>query len=63
MHQIISYIIPFALAAVAVVLALGLINLFRGGSSSLSNKLMRWRVLLQFVVVMLIAAGSFIFSR
>lgn len=63
MNQIINTLIPFALAAVAAVLVLGLITLFRGGSANLSNKLMRWRVLLQFIAVMLIAAATFIFNR
>ena len=63
MNQIINTLIPFALAAVAVVLVLGLITLFRGGSANLSNKLMRWRVLLQFIAVLLIAAATFVFNR
>ena len=46
-----------AVAAVAVVLLLGLFNMLRGGSPHASQKLMRLRVLLQFgaiVVIMLV---------
>ncbi len=47
-------LIPIALGAVAVVLALGLWNMMRGGSANTSQKLMRWRVLLQLVAVILV---------
>ena len=43
--------VPIAIGAVAVVLLLGLINMMRGGSPNTSQKLMRWRVLLQFVAI------------
>lgn len=43
-----------ATGAVAVVLVLGLVNMLRGGSPSLSQKLMRWRVGLQFVAIVVI---------
>jgi len=46
-----SIILPIAVAAVAIVLLLGLINMMRGGSPSRSQNLMRLRVLLQFVAV------------
>lgn len=48
-----TFILPVAAGAVAVVLLLGLVNMMRGGSPNLSQKLMRWRVLLQFVVIIL----------
>ena len=40
-----------ALAAVAIVLLLGLWNMLRGGSANRSQKLMRWRVILQFFAI------------
>ncbi|MEL6298133.1 MAG: twin transmembrane helix small protein [Pseudomonadota bacterium] len=40
-----------AAAAVTVVLALGLWNLLRAGSANTSQKLMRWRIGLQFGAV------------
>ncbi|WP_299658872.1 twin transmembrane helix small protein [Methylobacterium sp.] len=43
-----------ACVAVAVILLLGLVNMMRGGSPNLSQKLMRLRVLLQFVAIILI---------
>ncbi len=46
--------VPIAIGAVALVLLLGLANMLRGGSPSTSQKLMRLRVLLQFVAVVVI---------
>ena len=48
------YGVPIAVGAVAVVLLLGLTNMLRGGSPNTSQKLMRLRVLLQFVAVVVI---------
>ena len=48
-----SIVLPIAVAAVAVVLFLGLINMMRGGSPNLSQRLMRWRVALQFVAIVI----------
>ena len=51
-----------AMGGVLVVLALGIINLYRDSAQarSTSNKLMRLRVLLQFVAVLLIAGIYFL---
>jgi hypothetical protein len=46
-------ILPIALAAVTFVLLLGLVNMMRGGSPNRSQKLMQWRVLLQFIAIVL----------
>ena len=46
-------VLPIAVGAVAVVLLLGLINMMRGGSPNRSQKLMRLRVLLQFVAIII----------
>jgi hypothetical protein len=48
-----SILLPLAVAAVALVLLLGLINMMRGGSPNRSQKLMRLRVLLQFVAIII----------
>jgi hypothetical protein len=48
-----TILIPIAVAAVAVVLLLGLVNMMRGGSPNRSQKLMRLRVLLQFVAIVI----------
>jgi hypothetical protein len=45
------FVLPVAVAAVALVLLFGLINMMRGGSPNRSQKLMRLRVLLQFVAI------------
>jgi hypothetical protein len=49
-----AYVLPLAIGAVAVVLMLGLYNMLRGGSPNLSQTLMRWRVVLQFIAVVII---------
>ena len=49
-----SYAVPIAIGAVAVVLLLGLVNMMRGGSPDRSQKLMRLRVLLQFVAIVVV---------
>ena len=46
-------VLPIAVAAVALVLLLGLVNMMRGGSPSRSQNLMRWRVLLQFIAIII----------
>ena len=54
------YTVPIAIGVVAVVLLLGLINMARGGSPNTSQKLMRLRVLLQFVAIIVIMATIWI---
>ena len=48
-----TIILPIAVAAVALVLLLGLVNMMRGGSPSRSQNLMRLRVVLQFVAIVI----------
>ena len=48
-----TFVVPIAVAAVAIVLLLGLINMMRGGSPNRSQKLMQWRVLLQFIAIVI----------
>ena len=56
--------LPFlAIIAVAVVLAMGLFNMMRGGSANRSQTLMRWRVGLQFVAVVLLMIGLWFTQR
>lgn len=55
-------LVPLALAAVAVVLMLGLWNMLRGGSASTSQTLMRWRVILQFVAIVIIMIAVYFAS-
>jgi hypothetical protein len=49
-----NYLVAVAVAVVFVVLLMGLGNMLRGGSPNLSQKLMRWRVGLQFGAIVLI---------
>jgi hypothetical protein len=46
-------LLPIAVAAVALVLLLGLVNMLRGGSPNRSQNLMRLRVLLQFAAIVI----------
>ena len=55
--------VPVAIGAVAVVLVLGLINMMRGGSPNTSQKLMRMRVLLQFVAIVVIMVTIWAMGR
>ena len=57
------YAVPAAIIAVAIVLLLGLINMMRGGSPNRSQKLMRMRVLLQFIAIIVIMATVWIMGR
>jgi hypothetical protein len=54
MDALVSSLVPIATVAVAFVLLLGLLNMLRGGSPSTSQKLMRARVLLQFIAIIVI---------
>ena len=58
-----SIVLPIAVAAVAVVLLLGLVNMMRGGSPNRSQKLMRLRVLLQFVAIVITMLAVWAMSR
>ena len=58
-----SILLPVAVAAVAIVLLLGLINMMRGGSPNRSQKLMRLRVLLQFIAVVITMLAVWAMSR
>ena len=58
-----NILLPVALAAVAVVLLLGLLNMMRGGSPNTSQRLMRWRVLLQFATIVLAMVAVWAMGR
>jgi hypothetical protein len=57
------YAVPAAIIAVALVLLLGLVNMMRGGSPNTSQKLMRLRVLLQFVAIVVIMVTIWLMGR
>jgi hypothetical protein len=58
-----DYLVPISVAAVAVVLLLGLWNMLRGGSANRSQTLMRWRVVLQFLAIVIMMAGLWFMNR
>ena len=58
-----SILLPIAAGAVALVLLLGLVNMMRGGSPNTSQKLMRLRVLLQFVAIVIAMAAVWAMGR
>jgi len=57
------YMVPFAIGAVAIVLLFGLANMLRGGSPHLSQKLMRMRVVLQFVALVIIMLALWMMGK
>lgn len=57
--NIFSYLVPVALAAVTIVLVLGVINMMRGGPGNRSQHFMRMRVLLQLVAIIVIMAALY----
>jgi NADH:ubiquinone oxidoreductase subunit 6 (subunit J) len=64
MAEFLSYaLVPLAVGAVAVVLLFGLANMMRGGSPHTSQKLMRLRVLLQFVAIVVIMVTIWALGR
>jgi hypothetical protein len=58
-----TYLVPIAIGAVAVVLLLGLWNMMRGGSPNTSQRLMRLRVLLQFIAIVIIMVTVWAMGR
>jgi hypothetical protein len=63
MTRLFENLTPVAMAAVVVVLLLGLLNMMRRGPSSRSQMLMRWRVGLQFVAVAVMMTSLYLASR
>jgi hypothetical protein len=56
-------LIPLAIGVVAVVLILGLANMMKGGAPQISQKLMRLRVLMQFVAIVIIMVTIWAMGR
>ena len=54
MHSLTNLTVGAGIGAVAIVLLLGMINMLRGGPPNRSQTLMRWRVGLQFAVILMI---------
>src|SRR6188508_3556763 len=60
---LISYAILIALAAVGTVLLLGLWSMVSGGSLNTIQRVMRWRVVLQFIALCLVMAALYLFGK
>ena len=63
MASFFEHLKPYALAALVLVLLLGLVNMMRGGSSNRSQQLMRLRVLLQFVAIVIMMTSLYFATR
>lgn len=63
MNLLVTILIPLALAAVALVLFLGLANMARGGPPARAQNLMRWRVILQALAVILVMTAIYLLGR
>jgi hypoxia induced protein len=50
----IDYLVPIAVGIVFVILLLGLWNMMRGGPANTSQRLMRMRVVAQFLAIIVI---------
>ncbi len=58
--HIVTYV---ALAAVLIVLIFGIVNMTRGTPPNRSQTLMRWRVILQFVALVVMMAALYLSYR
>jgi hypothetical protein len=52
-----------AIAAVFVVLVFGIVNMMRGTSPNRSQTFMRWRVILQFVAIVVMMTALWLSTR
>jgi Hypoxia induced protein conserved region len=60
---LISFAILIALAAVGIVLLHRLWSMVSGGSLNTSQRVMRWRVVLQFIALCLVMAALYLFGK
>ena len=61
--EIVILITVLACVAVAVILFMGLWNMFRGGDANRSQMLMRARVIAQFVALVVLLGALYFFGR
>lgn len=60
MNSLMQYLVPISIGAVFLVLLGGLWSMMRGGNANLSQRLMRWRVGLQFAAIMIIMLAIYL---
>jgi hypothetical protein len=63
MPNVVTIITVIACLVVAVILFMGLWNMFRGGDANRSQMLMRARVIAQFVALVVLLGALFFFGR
>ena len=61
--MIVTIVSIIALGVVAVILFMGLWNMFRGGDANRSQMLMRARVLAQFIAIVVILGALYFFGQ
>jgi len=54
---------PFIMALVVIFLVIGLWNMARGGNNALAQKMMRYRILAQFVAVVVMLSALYLAGR
>ncbi len=62
MEALVNILLVAAVGAVAVILGMGLYNMFKGGSGNTSQKLMRARVIMQAIAVLLLMGALYFFG-
>ena len=62
-NTIVTLVTVLACVAVAVILFMGLWNMFRGGDANRSQMLMRARVIAQFVALVVLMGALYFFGR
>ncbi len=63
MSEILFALAPFIMGAVVIFLVIGLWNMARGGNNELAQKMMRYRVLAQFVAVVVMLTALYLAGR
>jgi hypothetical protein len=63
MQTVSQALVPIAVGVVLVVLIAGLWNMMRGGSPNTSQRMMRARVIAQFVAILVAMAALWLASR
>lgn len=63
MQDLFYHLTTLSVVLVLCVLCVGLWTMFRGTSPNLSQKLMRWRVALQFLAIVIIMIFTYLLKR
>ncbi|GBF26102.1 hypothetical protein MnTg02_01139 [bacterium MnTg02] len=63
MERVFHYLTPIAVVVVLIILVVGLWNMLRGGNPGTSQRLMRWRVGLQFFAICVIMAAAYFMGK